>query len=349
MKLRRSLFVSATLLLLALPLACAAATPVYRTFGDWVVGCDNGARCEAIGMQDAYPQLVLRLVLEGGPTAEPVLTLESDAPVDPRDLRLDGARFAAAALVQPGEGMQTIGRDGAQARAFLDAIRNGAQLQAGTGEDAPAASLTGLSAALLLIDETQGRLDTVTALRRRGPLPAARVPAAPVLPAPVPPVPSPPLGKDEAQALIARVRLQAAPEVAREDCFVDPAEAFDAAGALDGDEALVMLECWRGAYQSSSLLFRTRRDGSGTAVRLRLPLPAHVEGERRVVDAFTNVDFSAGHLSHMAKGRGIADCGESASWTYDGRDFRLQRYHLLDRCRGGAPGEWPALWRSRGD
>lgn len=80
MKPRRCLFPTA-LLLLALPLACAAATPVYRTFGDWVVACDNGARCEAIGMQDAYPQLVLRLVLEGGPTAEPVLTLESDAPV----------------------------------------------------------------------------------------------------------------------------------------------------------------------------------------------------------------------------------------------------------------------------
>ena len=151
------------------------------------------------------------------------------------------------------------------------------------------------------------------------------------------------------EALIARVRLQAAPEVVREDCFVDPADAFDAAGALDGDEALVMLECWRGAYQSSSLLFRTRRDGSGTAVRVRLPLPVRIEGERRMVDAFTNVDFSAGHLSHMAKGRGIADCGESASWTYDGRDFRLQRYHLLDRCRGGEPGDWPALWRTRGD
>ena len=42
---------------------------------------------------------------------------------------------AAAALVQPGEGVQTIGRDGAQVRAFLDAIRNGAHLQAGAGEE----------------------------------------------------------------------------------------------------------------------------------------------------------------------------------------------------------------------
>ena len=39
-----------------------------------------------------------------------------------------------------------------------------------------------LSAALLLIDETQGRLGTTTALLRRGPLPAAKVPAALMVP-----------------------------------------------------------------------------------------------------------------------------------------------------------------------
>ena len=42
MKPRLALFPSVALLTLALPLACAAATPVYRTFGDWVVACDGG-------------------------------------------------------------------------------------------------------------------------------------------------------------------------------------------------------------------------------------------------------------------------------------------------------------------
>ncbi|WP_175724569.1 DUF1176 domain-containing protein, partial [Burkholderia ambifaria] len=51
----------------------------------------------------------------------------------------------------------------------------------------PRVSLSGLNAALLLIDDTQGRIGTVTALLRKGTRPASSVPAAPALPpAPVP-------------------------------------------------------------------------------------------------------------------------------------------------------------------
>ena len=234
-------------------------------------------------------------------------------------------------------------------RAFLDAVRNGTDLRAGIGEDAPSASLAGLSAALLLIDETQGRLGTTTALLRRGPLPAAQVPAAPAAPLPTRAVVAAPLDDAEASRLVARVRLQAADDVRREDCFVEPDTAYDEAHALDHDEALVALECWRGAYQSSSLLFRVRRDGAGAPRRLRLTVPVQDEGAPRVIDAFTNVGFGQGQLSHFAKGRGLADCGESATWAFDGRDFRLQRYHRLGWCRGGNPGDWPTLWRTRGD
>ncbi|HMM25034.1 MAG TPA: DUF1176 domain-containing protein, partial [Pseudoxanthomonas mexicana] len=102
-------------------------------------------------------------------------------------------------------------------------------------------------------------------------------------------------------------------------------------------------------YQSSSLLFRVRRDGAGAPRRLRLTVPVQDEGAPRVIDAFTNVGFGQGQLSHFAKGRGLADCGESATWAFDGRDFRLQRYHRLGWCRGGHPGDWPTLWRTRGD
>ena len=181
----RTLPLAAALVALTMAPAASAATPVYREIKDWVVACDNTARCEAIGMQEGYPQLILRLVVDAGPSGEPELSLESEAPVAGRVLRLDGARFAASSLLQPAtgdEGVQRIGHDGAQVRAFLDAVRNGTDLRAGIGEGAPSASLAGLSAALLLIDETQGRLGTTTALLRRGTLPAARVPAAPAAP-----------------------------------------------------------------------------------------------------------------------------------------------------------------------
>ena len=208
----RTLPFAAALVALTMAPAASAATPMYREIKDWVVACDNTARCEAIGMQEAYPQLILRLVVDAGPSGEPELSLESEAPVAARDLRLDGARFAASSLLQPAtgdEGVQRIGHDGVQVRAFLDAVRNGTQLRAGIGEDAPSASLAGLSAALLLIDETQGRLGTTTALIRRGPLPAAQVPAAQAAPLPTRAVVAPPLDDAEASRLVARVRLQA--------------------------------------------------------------------------------------------------------------------------------------------
>ena len=344
---------AAALLALSMASTASAAMPVYREMKDWVVACDNTARCEAIGMQEAYPQLILRLVVDAGPAGEPVLSLESEAPVSARDLRMDGEPFAVAALLQPAtttdEGVQRIGHDGAQVRTFLDAVRHGARLQAGTGEEAPTASLAGLSAALLLIDETQGRLGTTTALLRRGPLPVARVPVAPAVPAPIRAVVAPLLDEAETRRLVTRVRLQAADEVQREDCFVEPDTAHDEAHALDDDEALVALECWRGAYQSSSLLFRLRRDGAGVPARVRLTVPVQDEGAPRVIDAFTSIGFGQGRLFHFAKGRGLADCGESAAWTFDGRDFRLQGYHRLGWCRGGNPGDWPTLWRTRSD
>ena len=53
----RTLSFAATLVALTMAPAASAATPVYREIKDWVVACDNTARCEAIGMQEAYPQL----------------------------------------------------------------------------------------------------------------------------------------------------------------------------------------------------------------------------------------------------------------------------------------------------
>ena len=77
----RTLPLAAALVALTMAPAASAATPVYREIKDWVVACDNTARCEAIGMQEGYPQLILRLVVDAGPSGEPELSLESEAPV----------------------------------------------------------------------------------------------------------------------------------------------------------------------------------------------------------------------------------------------------------------------------
>ena len=67
------------------------------------------------------------------------------------------------------------------------------------------------------------------------------------------------------------------------------------------------------------------------------------------MDSFTNADFdpATATLSQYAKGRGVADCGVSASWRFDGERFVLKAYALLDRCGGVQPGDWIDLWRTR--
>ena len=47
-----------------------------------------------------------------------------------------------------------------------------------------------------------------------------------------------------------------------------------------------------------------------------------------------------------AKGRGLADCGSSASWAWDGKMFRLASYQSLGLCRGAPPGTWLSRWQT---
>ena len=52
-------------------------------------------------------------------------------------------------------------------------------------------------------------------------------------------------------------------------------------------------------------------------------------------------------LASVSKGRGLADCGIRAEWRFDGQEFMPSAYRQQIRCGGGAPGDWPTLWRTR--
>ena len=351
------------LLLLCVSASACASTPIYRQFKDWVVACDNTAGCEARGANGISP-LMLRLIAEAGPAGALSLTLESGVPIDVATLRVDGRPLALDAhhwtLSPEQDGMQTLdSQNPDHVRILLKALRNGHELSFGDGERQRGVPLDGLSASLLLIDETQGRLGNVTALLRGGRKPASQVPAAPALPPAVKPAPPlPPLDDDTRERLIGTVRQAQSALLEKEECYRpaedDPADNnFDTAVALTPREALVLIECWRGAYQSSHLAFRTPVAHPADARRLVLAMPmapSPDNGGQVAWDAFTNAGYNNDDsvLYHMAKGRGMADCGESASWVFDGHDFRLIEWHYLGACRGGDPGDWPALWRSAG-
>ena len=341
------------LILLATTAPLQAAQPVYRAFQDWVVACDNLAHCQMQAATD-HNSLFLTLRREAGPTGALELRLEAGREIRPGALRLDGQPLrldASGWQHSRGDGYaELVTDDPVTARAFLQAIRNGDRLHVGEDEQAPVLSLAGISAALLLLDEAQGRLDNVTALLRTGNEPASAVPPAAAPPRLHPAPPSPPAIEPAlAKRLVAAARHHHADQLDARECLVEPEAAFDTVVPLGQQEALVMLECWRGAYQASFLLFRTPLQAPEHSRRISLPLPLALGEpgrERDRVDEFVHAGYDPvrGVLSHFAKGRGLADCGRSASWVFDGDDFQLQSLHYLGRCSGGHPGDWPRLW-----
>ena len=329
-------------------LAAAAAlgtAPFERGYGDWILVCDNIRTCTAKSAFDEAAEhdvdlsgLLVMVTRQAGPRETPavdVSAVEDDDIEGP--LRLDG---------RPIVGRASAGTlKGAEAAAFLRAIRNGAALTAGAGPKALGASLAGLSAALLAMDEAQGRVGGVTALARPGPRPAAAVP-------PPPPTPvvhrmagePPPL---EAPAkLAAAVRRAKAKELKDAECDAARADT-DEAEPLMATEAVVTLFCRMAAYQGPSISYRVPRDRPAAARRLILPpLPGRKasDDDGEYIDG--GYDPKRATYSMSAKGRGLADCGVSASWTFDGRDFHLSSVSEQERCAGGDH-EWPTTWVTR--
>lgn len=143
-------------------------------FGDWVVGCDNERFCRAVGLaqQDDAPPLPVTIWREAGPTATPVIELDlwglPNAP-----LLVDGKRLPPKE--REDEIVKYQGRDAfrligklAEARNVTIGDLDKARYDAGANHSYGVASLTGLKAALLYIDEQQARLDTPTAFVRKG-------------------------------------------------------------------------------------------------------------------------------------------------------------------------------------
>ncbi|QSX77214.1 DUF1176 domain-containing protein [Agrilutibacter solisilvae] len=322
-------------------LPASAATPVHRQFADWTVTCDNGLRCVALGAEEDGGRL-LSIERDAGPHAAPRVELIGAAGgfVDATPLRFPAPAWSTD---DAGDFQSPTTSDLAATQRFIDAIRNGRRLRPGADAQDGGIPLRGLSAALLLIDELQGRLDTRGALLRRGERGDERVPAAPALPVLQAAPPPAPLADADATALVATVRRLQADTLAQEDCY--EATVLDQAWALTDTQALVQVGCLMGAYQGSGLLFQVARRDASSARRLQLP---SVPGEPAMT-MLTSADYdpATGQLAHYAKGRGLGDCGETAQWIFDGKRFQLAQYASMERCAGAHADHWPTRWRSR--
>ncbi|MFD1949745.1 DUF1176 domain-containing protein [Sphingomonas arantia] len=346
---------SAALLLLATPTVPAIAAPPpgtiqsYDTYGEWFVACDNTLTCVARGFPaDSYQGGQIEIVRAAGPQGTLTASIDAERRFTLADIRIDGkpAILAAPAWRRTPDGENSIATtDPAEIRRLVRQLRDASKVTLGRDATVP---LTGFAAAMLRIDARQGRVNGVTALLKPGSTPATRVPAAPPLPRISARAITAKLAPGEARRLIAAVRTGQKALFAREDCEANPNAMTPEAHALDARRALVLIPCLMGAYQGSSLAFIAPRAG-GPSRQLFVQQPyLGNAGDRSTGAYFTEAEFdpATGRLAMVAKGRGLADCGMSATSIWDGERFRLSELAFQQACGGMSPGDWPTLFRS---
>lgn len=330
----------------AAALTGAAQAAGTKTVKDWTAVCDNLGACAAFGFsaEGTDTDAFIRIQRDAGPAAAPKVTVVYDTgatePAQTWTLTLAGHPI-------PGVGpLRAAGSDngaraslaGPAAAALIGALRNGQALTLNQGgKDLVDVSLSGSAAILLWVDDQQGRVDTVTALVRKGPKPASAVPgpaAAPLIPV-APPAAQGGLPKYAPKRLIKDVT----------DC--------DLTGVTEPDDIIARLapgvvlwgpQCQMGAYNEVSIFYV----GDEKAQHLRrivLPEPAGTAGDDTAFNA--SFDPKTQTLSAFAKGRGIGDCGQTNAWVWDGKAFELLSEEVMPECRGVTADDWPPLFVGR--
>jgi Protein of unknown function (DUF1176) len=333
---------------------CAAtpAPPVqsYNTYKSWLVACDNTLSCEAKGFdRESGARAQLSISREAGPQGKLQAVVSAENQFGADDIRLDGIKLP----LMPGwhrgdaaDGADLTTDSPAAIRDFVTRIRNGKTLS--LLDDDTIVPLDGFTAALLRMDERQGRLGGETALLNPGPARADKVPAA----VPTPRIPAHPvtatLYRGESARLIAETRRNGAGTLREEQCATEVGAMQPVAYALDQRRALVLVPCIMGAYQGDYVGFLADRS-DGKVRELKLPLPyLGDDPDHGTISGLTEAEFdpTSGMLSIRAKGRGLADCGTAAIWGWNDDIFRLISLAMQRECGGVEPGDWPVLFRS---
>lgn len=333
--------------------ASAGASKVFR---DWVAGCDNLRKCTALSLPGEAADTIsyVRVERGGSPGDTAKLSLQI------RDIKLkksfearltiDGAAFPTTGRTFGGTSVDgevgEIDLPQQDGEALIAAARKGTKLEIAFDDKTFSLSLAGAVAALLWVDEQQGRLGTVTALIRKGDKPATSLPAAPTLPI----VESrataslPKLNDKDAKALPRALRAhlkRAAPDSC--DDAEEGSESYDSVWTMGPRSYLVGLVCYRGAYNIGTGYWLVEQGKVVGARRIAFPTPSGKPQDDLVNSSY---DPASGLMDFFSKGRGPADCGASGIYAWNGRTFVLASWNEMSVCRGLPPDEWLNLFRS---
>ena len=325
-----------------------AAASESREFRDWRATCDNTNDCVAFGPASEGTGWV-RVGSAPGPNGARTVTVgfwpsSGDGLTGPITLTLDGRRHVAAAIAGDHDPLGAAEVPAAEAASVASALAAGRTLTlAGAGETVEM-SLSGASAAMLWIDERQGRLDTPTALVRKGTRPASSVPGA----APAPEViPAPPITQtgfgDTGQTLPAALETLAAVKACRAEIGETAMGDQVMSARLDSSTELWAVPCFAGAYNVGHDWYLT---GPGGRNPRAVSLPS-ATGETGAGTINGGYDPATRTISAFSKARGIGDCGTASTWTWTGRTFVLSAETAMGECWGVPADFWPTTWRTR--
>jgi hypothetical protein len=338
--------------------AAAPASAQMKEFRDWLAACDNTRSCTAYGFDaDIAGNAYVKFTRDGSADARLRATIAvnvqdgSTFKVSFDDPALGGvpAEATTGASNDDDDLKRLVISDPKAVETLVASLRKAKKITV-TRIDPPGAtasdpvtteiSLTGVVAAMLWMDDQQKRVGTVTALVSRGDKPATAVPPPPAPPvvtaAKIPPGPK----ADKAPAaVIAKARA-----VCEEKKI---SEAEDAT-RLNADQVMYWFQCadMSGAYNYAYALLIAEH-GKVRQAEFKQPRELATKDDNGVE---TNInpgfDESTQTLSLFNKGRGIADCGQSSDWVWDGRAFRLIGAKSMPTCKGVAPSDWAVLYRA---
>ncbi|WP_279482108.1 DUF1176 domain-containing protein [Aureimonas sp. SK2] len=321
-----------------------AAAERGGSFRDWTLSCTPGLLCTAATFPQGGRELTSFGLERGASEDAPVRLLlglgEDHALSGDVAVKVDGAdtlTLPASAFTKDTETQLSARHEGIRA-ILVPRFKNGTSVEVtarlGGRDVSQVFSLSGVVATLRKMDDDQRRIGTQTALVDRGDKP---LPDRSALPQDV-------AAPDDLPAPVRALWEGAG------GCSDRDPDAFGDLGfsvPFGTDARLFVLACGMpGAYNAPSRLFSL----SGDAADI-VPL-ATMTADGPAADLMAwNVDLQGDRLSSFFKGRGIGDCGQTATWRIDTEAGAVILTEAREKAdcdgEGGDPAEWPLLWPKR--
>ena len=328
----------------------AHSEPLQKTFSDWQITCNNQNSCVARNFPGDRG-LVMTISRQAGTDDRPLLRIdygnrfsgELSGAALKENLLLDGQRLKLDLKHWEVQPHHLTTSHAISVNEFLLQVMDANTIQL-LYRPRSSISLHGLKAALLLMDEAQGRVNSTSAWIKRGSRTDVPAPATqPELSAPlnVPPA----LTQEETTGLIDFGTWR----VNTDRCSLDPQRREVSVAPLSDKKALLLVSCEMGAYNVIDLAFEVTRTQPYVARGLTLTLPFlpphHSDKKLELINA--QYDASRSELLTYSKGRGLGDCGTATRWQYNGREFVLAEYAEEGTCDAWhSSDDWPTLWTS---